>query len=458
MKYLKNRFPIGSGRQGDLPVENDKKILILGFGKDGAATLRVLRRFFPKQTLWIADKKADLRVRDSHVRLILGENYLKNLDRFDVIIKSPGIPFLPEISRVAKRVTSSAQLFFDHLSPSNAVIGVTGSKGKSTVAALLHAVLKHAGLKTRLIGNIGKPALPFLNHKNTVFVYELSSYQLERLHARPHIAIFTQFFPEHLNYHGSLARYFSAKKNITKYQKKEDFFIFPHSVNILRRLPTKAQKIACGVRESFWHDEEYFYHVKKKLFPVSDVKLLGEHNLQNILLVLAAVDKLHIPLQKAAEVITSFSGLPHRLEYVGNFRGIDFYDDAISTTPESTLAALDIFKEKIGTIILGGEDRGYDFSELAEALCRYRIVNIVLFPDTGERIRVKIEKILVKNSFVPRFLETRSMKEAVRFAYQHTPKGMVCLLSTASPSYSLFKNCEEKGGLFWRYVQSGGKI
>jgi len=147
------------------------------------------------------------------------------------------------------------------------------------------------------------------------------------------------------------------------------------------------------------------------------------------------------------KAIVGFKGLPHRLEYIGEFKGIKFYDDAISTTPESTIVAIQALPNT-ATIFLGGEDRGYDFNELEKILRKSNIKNIVLFPDTGERILKSKEEFKV--------LETHSIEEAVKFAFKYTPKGKICLLSTASPSYSLWKNFEEKGDLFQKFIKIHG--
>ena len=152
------------------------------------------------------------------------------------------------------------------------------------------------------------------------------------------------------------------------------------------------------------------------------------------------------------EALQTFEPLPHRLEFVGEFRGIYFYDDAISTTPESTIAGLRVFHSEVRTILLGGEDRGYDFAELAAELSRLHVKNIVLFPDSGERIRA-----LLPDDGTFEILQTRSMEEAVDFAYRVTPRGTVCLLSCASPSYSLWSGFEEKGDMFQKYVRARGE-
>jgi UDP-N-acetylmuramoyl-L-alanine---L-glutamate ligase len=225
-------------------------------------------------------------------------------------------------------------------------------------------------------------------------------------------------FPEHLNYHGSVAAYYKAKKNIFRFQKKGDLAFRPPFSDV--QIPLAD----------------------------SEIPLLGEHNRQNIRAAISVCKALGVSDSTISQALKNFHPLPHRLELVGIFSEISFCDDAISTTPESTIAAIKALKN-VETIFLGGEDRGYDFRDLEKTLREHHIQNIVLFPDTGNRI------LRSREGF--RILETQKMEEAVAFAFAHTQKGKICLLSTASPSYSLWKNFEEKGDHFQRCVKEVGE-
>ena len=427
----------------------NKKIVLLGFGREGVETFRVLREYFPDKHFTIADQNENLSCSDKKVSLLKGEKYQNILGDFDVIIKTPGIPMSPELKPLAEKITSATQIFFDSIDSSNTVIGVTGSKGKSTVAAMLFGVLKEAGMRTELIGNIGVPSLKYIECKNTTFVCELSSYQLEGAHIHPHIAIITSLFPDHLTYHGGFENYFNAKKNITRGQSKKDFLIVNKRYEKLTELETKAKKIIYGGQDNVWYDKEWFYKGEEKIFSVNAVKILGDHNKDNVLAVIAAAHLLEIENNVIERSLSQFYGLPHRLEYVDEVRGVHFYDDAISTTPESTIAAIEVFKKELGSIILGGQDRGYEFGGLVQKLKEYAVPTVVFLPDTGEKIE---ELIHTEKEYSPSFLSTSNMEEAVQYCTTNTPKGKVCLLSTASPSYSLYKNFEEKGNLFKKYV------
>jgi UDP-N-acetylmuramoylalanine--D-glutamate ligase len=267
--------------------------------------------------------------------------------------------------------------------------------------------------------------------KNTIFVLELSSYQLDDIKFSPDIVVVTSLFPEHMDYHHNINNYYNAKRNIIKHQEPGDFFVFNH----------KNKKMAAWIKKTKAKPVPF---VSEKFLKGVNLPLLGEHNKENVRAAVAAVKYFDISDDIIKKAIEKFKSLPHRLEFVGEFKGIKFYDDAISTTPESTIMALKSLP-KVGTIFLGGQDRGYKFFNLEKIIKKYGIKNIVLFPDTGKNI-LKSRKGL-------NILETKSMKEAVKFSYKYTQKGDICLLSCASPSYSLWKDFEEKGDQFKFWIK-----
>ncbi|MEK7575258.1 MAG: UDP-N-acetylmuramoyl-L-alanine--D-glutamate ligase [Patescibacteria group bacterium] len=402
----------------------DRKIAILGFGIEGQATLRFLKHFFPEKEIGIADQKD-------------GPNYLEKLKGYDVVIKTAGIP-----GRLATQpYTTATNIFFANTK--GKIIGVTGSKGKSTTASLIFAMLKTAGLDVRFVGNIGTPALDELcvtEPADRVYVCELSSYQLEDLKYSPHISVFINFFPEHLDYHDGLEKYWEAKKNILTRATGADYFVYNPDYLGLKALAeeTKAQTVPFVTTLPFSEDV---------------IPLLGKHNVDNVRAAATAARIMGVSDAQIEKAVRAFKPLPHRLEKVGTYKDITFYDDAISTTPESTIAALEALPN-VGTLFLGGKDRGYDFTALAQTIFEKNILNIVLFPESGARILEALEDSAKKNgTMLPKIFPTSDMKEAVTFAYANTPSGSVCLLSAASPSYSLWKNFEEKGTLFQTLVK-----
>jgi UDP-N-acetylmuramoylalanine--D-glutamate ligase len=418
----------------------NKKILILGLGKEGLDTLNFLRKIFPKKVIGVGDTKKEVRSwnlevrKDKNIKWHLGKNYLKAIKNYDVVIKSPGIPIhLPEIEKAYKeeKITSQTEIFFENCP--GKIIGITGTKGKSTTAALIYKVLKEGRIKAHLIGNIGKPVLNLLFSatKNDIYVYELSSHQLYNLKKSPHIAVLLNIYAEHLDYYKNFNEYKNAKTNITRYQKKNDFIVYNSKDKTINQIvkKTKAKKI----------------------------EIKGEYYNLDITATKAVAKIFQIPNKKIEKAIKNFKFLPHRLEYVGTFKGIKFYNDALSTIPETTIAALDKLGARVQTLFLGGFDRGLKFEKLADRILKSKVENFILFPTTGNKIwRIILRKKKGKKTLNSFF--TDIMPKAVKWSYENTNKGKICLLSCASPSFSIFKDYKEKGNLFKKYVIKYGKI
>lgn len=425
-----------------------KTVCILGFGKEGRAMLAALETHAPGCEVTIADKNEALELPAGKHWHQVGMGWLKNLEKFDAIIKSPGIPHQPEFDAVNAKMTTSTNIFLDTVTEKGAhVIGVTGTKGKSTTSSLIYAILKTAGKDVHLCGNIGSPAIDYLDiaKKSTIFVLEMSSYQLQDCTVSPHIAVVTSFFPEHLDYHGSatlttglspLEAYLDAKKNIARFQGPDDVVLFAEGFDGTVEIAKEGE------------GRKIPFSAKDAPVALSETKLLGEHNLSNIAGAFKVAELIGVPQEAALETIKNFSGLPHRLQSLGTHHGIEWIDDAISTTPESAIAALDALGDRVKTIILGGQDRGLDFKKLGERVAKSSVKTVILFPDTGERIREAIGDAHADVCFQP----VTSMEDAVDTAKKHTQEGMICLLSTASPSYNMFKNFEDKGDRFKKAI------
>lgn len=404
----------------------NKKILILGFGKEGRSTLAFLHRVFPNARIGTADR-------------LDGPLYLTCQKEYDVAIRTPGIPK----TLLTIPSTTATNLFFECVR--GITIGVTGTKGKSTTASLIHAMLKAGGLKSHLVGNIGNPMLSELllsNENDDVFVIELSSFQLDDINFSPHIAVYLNIFPDHLDYHGGFEKYSEAKANITRHSSFSDLFIYNPKYDAI----AKIADMFPGISIPFVGDVPEFGN---------NTPLLGEHNRDNIRAAVTAAELMGVSADAIQTALSQFKPLPHRLQCVGKQKGILFYDDAISTTPESTIAAIETLSP-IGTIFLGGADRGYDFTALADILARRKIPNLVLFPDTRETIKKAVSAAVAAGA-MPRIMETKSMRDAVQFAYAVTPPGSICLLSCASPSFSVWRDFEEKGNEFQGWVRELGE-
>lgn len=435
----------------------NKKIAILGFGKEWKSNLEFLRKIWVKD-ITILDKNTEIKKEDS-LKYNLWENYLDNLWGFDLIFKTPWIsPYHEKIIPYRHKLISWAQVFFDNYEWR--VIGITWTKGKSTTTTLIYKALEIYWYNVKIVWNIGNPILDEIDiiswEKYDYIVYELSSYMLEDLTPKCFISILLNIYPDHLDWHSNFENYKKAKLNIIE-----------GSINPLINSGF-LDLINIEYVKTFWSAWDYlykwhnFYIDWKKIFDDKKILLKWEHNRLNISAVIWVLDIVWIKdYSKFESILKTFCWLPHRLEDVWIYAWIRFIDDAISTTPESTIEAIKTFWDEINTIFLWGTDRWYDFKELAKYLKKYEIKNIVLFPDSWDKIlnlitppptETPLEKGRLQGNF--NILQTKRMKEAVDFAFKHTEKGKICLLSTASPSYSLWKNFEEKWNEFKKEIQS----
>ncbi len=445
----------------------DKKILILGFGQEGISTLQFLRKYFPNKKITIADQKElmdftsntqQLLKKDENLELNLGKKYLKSLTEFDLIIKSPGISLKKTAESV--KIKSQTVLFFENCKGS--IIGITGTKGKSTTSSLIYKILKDANLNAELIGNIGSPPLEQndLNNRQKYYIFELSSFQLENLNKSPHIAVLLNIFPEHLDYHGDFDNYKLAKLNITKWQDAGDYLIYNKDSENLNDLISsmKAKKIAFSKSDAtapvFLKNKKIMINAGEYpefIIKLESIPLLGEANVFNVMASIAVAKILKIPNDQITQSISSFKPLAHRLEKVAEVRGIEFYDDSIATIPEATIAALQALNGKVETLILGGHDRGLNFDSLAKAIIAYRIKTLILFPTTGAIILKTLKKLTHR---LPDYFETNDMRVAVKIAFKSTNPRKTCLLSPAASSFGLFKNYQDRGDQFAQAVKA----
>ncbi|MCD5385322.1 UDP-N-acetylmuramoyl-L-alanine--D-glutamate ligase, partial [Candidatus Gracilibacteria bacterium] len=439
----------------------NNKVAILGFGKEGKSTLNFLLKLGFKN-ITILDKNEKLS-KQKNINYKLGNNYLEQLSDYKLIFKSPGIsPYNTLIEPYKNKLISQAQLFFDNYN--GRIIGITGTKGKSTTSTLTYQTLKEIGYNVKIVGNIGNPVLDEIDIINNEIydyvVYELSSYMLEGLDINLYIGIINNIYDCHLDWHNGRVNYETAKFGVIK-KSKNKLINYELKNNLNNIIDIKF----FGENGNYFYKNGLFYKNDQVLFKDEKILLKGEHNRKNITVVLGILDiidpeNLTTNIDKLKKVLKEFTGLPHRIQNIGTYNEITFIDDAIATTPESTIAAIKTFEYNIGTIFLGGQDSGFNFNELENILKKYNILNIVLFPDTGEKIFGKLTaKYTYENEFIlsgeysPKVLKTKSMKSAVDFAFKNTPKGKICILSNAAPSFSLWSGYIEKGNEFQNEVK-----
>lgn len=434
----------------------DKNVLILGFGREGKSTYRLLSKTDSYQSLTVSDSAGCDHSFPDGVKVLSGETYQDTLDDYDVVIKSPGIVLKREESSYRCKITSQTELFFEKYS--NQIIGITGTKGKSTTASLLHHVLKESSIPSIIVGNIGVPAFDMAEYINsdTVIVFELSSHQLEYTKLSPHIAVLLNIYEEHLDHYGSFEKYALAKKNIYKYQTTGDI-LFCNKKN----LPKWDEYTGEIITASDQNEEtdiriignDILYHNHRFTIPSTEIKLLGHHNFYNIGIVYAIANHFHIDDESIKAALLSYEPLPHRLQYVGEKNGIRYYDDSISTICETTIQAL-ISLPDVDTVLIGGMDRGINYTSLVDFLSDYDINHVILMADTGRRIYQEFSDKYPNCIKSNKVLLVETLENAVFLAKKITAKGRICLLSPAAASYGIFKNFEERGEVFQKLSMS----
>ncbi len=446
----------------------DRTVVVLGLGVEGLSTLKFLLAH-SENNLMVADAKdaaAELRhdpAIASRVAFHCGGDYLSILESHEVIVmKSPGIPAtlpaLEDFARGGGRILSNMTVFFELFAGTS--IAISGTKGKSTTSSFVHRVLTEGGKSALLCGNMGEPALDRLTTDAAAYaVCELSSYQLHDLRRSPHVAVLTNLYPEHLDWHGSFEAYRDAKANLLRFQKAGDVFVcsddVPGSDYYARLTHGDVLKVSTRGRsgqEIAWIENGEFYLEGRKLCATEAFHLSGEFNQRNALCALAVGAYLQIPDDALCRAVEKLSPLPYRLEEIGVRRGIRFVSDSLATVPAPTMAALDAFGGKVGTLIAGGVDRGVDYTELGAKIIESKVKAVILFPTTGEAIEKAISAAQPDAQASPRIVHVGSMREAVQCAYELTQSGEICLLSPASSSRNLFRDYKDRGDQFRELV------
>lgn len=430
------------------------RVAILGFGLQGKSSYDYFS-LDPKNEITICDRESDTEI-PTGIKVSTGEDYLKNLDEFDVIVRSPSVRPSEIIKAnnpaILEKVTTNTNEFF-RVCPSKNIIGITGTKGKGTTSTLITKMLEADGKKVRLGGNIGTPPLDMLEQiqPEDWVVLELANFQLIDIDYSPPLAVCLMVVDEHLDWHKDSGEYIAAKQQLFRWQKPDDTAIYyadnPVSRHIAEASPATlipymkqpgadvvANKIVIGSQE---------------ICDVKDVKLLGSHNLQNVCAAVTAVWQITQNVEAIRSVATTFSGLEHRLELVREVDSVRYYDDSFGTTPETAIVAIEAFSQpKIA--ILGGSDKGAQYDELAQTVTENDVKHVLLIGEIAPEIQVKLEKVGYRN-----FSEGgNSMTEIVNKARQLASPGDVVLLSPAAASFDMFENYKDRGEQFKKCVQA----
>ncbi len=438
------------------------RIAILGFGQEGQAAYDYWRS--PDNQLVACDQNEAVEL-PSDVARQLGPDYLKNLDGFDVVVRSPGIAPSDIVAAnspgILTKVTTGLNEFF-RVCPTKNIIGITGTKGKGTTSTLIAKMLEAAGKTVHLGGNIGVAPLDVLKgsiQPDDWVVLELSSFQLIDLAYSPHIAVCLMVVPEHLNWHADMDEYVNAKRQLFAHQTVDDLAIYFSgneasqkiaSASPGRIIPYSAKPGALVQNNQIMIDGQIICRT-------SELKLLGQHNWQNVCAAVTAVwfslseieEQVEQNIKAMHSVLTAFTGLPHRLELVREVNGVQYYDDSFGTTPETAIVAIRAFAQP-KVIILGGSDKGATFDELTQAVAASNVRTVVLIGDTGPAIKQGLRRAGYEHTVDG----GTTMHSMVAAAKSQAQSGDVVLLSTGCASFGLFQNYKDRAQQFNQAVQA----
>lgn len=432
-----------------------KRVALWGFGREGRAALRALRVRLPDQPLTLfcsAEEAAEARALALPGVAIDTEATAGRLSAFEVVIKSPGIsPYASPAADVAlagtRLIGGTALWFGEH--PEARTLCVTGTKGKSTVTALIAHLLRAAGHRTALAGNIGLPLLDLLepDPPPEFWAIELSSYQTREA-VRPEVAVVLNFHPEHLDWHGSEQRYFEDKLALVTEARPRKLVLNAGDAR-LADLPAGGAELHWFNASEGWHLREQVIHRgETAVLDTRALRLPGRHNRVNLCAALAAVEALGIDAAALAGSVADFVPLPHRLQSLGAREGIEYVNDSISTTPYASLAALDCFKGRQVAILVGGYDRGLDWGVFADRMAKDPPNAVIAMGQNGPRIAERLRPLAGNGRVL--VAEAMEMEEAIEIARRRLDHQGVILLSPGAPSFPRYRDYVERGRHFAR--------
>lgn len=430
-------------------LEN-KNILIMGFGVTGKSSLKFLREFPVK--IYIYDKKIDLQSLKVDEDFIIFKD--EDLDKIDLIVKSPGIyPFDDLLVKAREKnieIISDIELSYRYLKTDN-VVAVTGTNGKTTTTTIVGDILKRKA-KTFVVGNIGKGILEITKEakKDDFVVIEASSFQLEdTINFKPHIALLTYVTSDHLDWHKTTENYVNAKFKIFANQDEDDFAILNYEdKNLAKKYNLKAQKYYFSMekiseRGSYFEDGKIFYNDGKsteEILEVKDLKIPGVHNIKNVMAAIIIAKLFGIDSNTIKRSISSFTGVEHRIEFVRELNGVKYYNDSKGTNPDSTEVAIAAMDGYV-ILIAGGYDKNSNFDNLIEK-SKDKLKTVILLGETADKISNSCKKSKVE------FYIVKDLNKAVELAKKLAVKGEDVLLSPACASWDMYSNYEARGRHF----------
>jgi len=451
----------------------EKRIAVIGTGVSNLPLIKVLVDLdcdvtvFDKKNFEEMNTEVKEVIEANKIPTSLGENYLEKLIGFDVIFRSPS--FLPTNSYLVKEQERGALVTTEieqviKLSPCP-VIGITGSKGKTTTTTILYNILKKLGLNAHLGGNIGIPLFTKLDsiQKEDIVVLEMSSFQLMNMTVSPHIALVTNISPDHLDVHGSYEEYIDAKKYIFRNQTEQDILVLNADDEIVKKFSEESRgEVRYFSNKSLLEEEKcensyvlngsFIEYNGEKIIDTRNLMLKGVHNYLNVCAALNAIkDYIQVEKEELENIIKEIKSVEHRLEFVRELDGVKWYNDSASTTPDKALAGIYAFDEDI-VLIAGGYDKNISYESMAEPILD-KVSKLILFGNTKTKIYdavMECSRRTGKN--VPIYI-LDSLEEVILSARKLATEGEVVLFSPASASFDMFKNAYERGDLFKEFVE-----
>ena len=446
-----------------------RKVAVIGLGVSNIPLLDYLHTNKARVTIFdqreIDNMPKDLmdKITAYSFEFSLGKNYLEKLNGFDLIFRSPScLPTIPQLEKEANRgaiVTTEIEMLME-MCPGT-IIGVTGSDGKTTTTSLISAILKNAGYKTYLGGNIGTPLFTKLPEmeKEDIVVLELSSFQLMGMKVSPKISVITNVTPNHLNIHKDYEEYIEAKKNIFKWQNQEGTLILNYDNEITKSCEKEANGKVIFFSSKEKLDNGYIVDgnvvkecedkIRKHIVDVNEVKLKGIHNYQNICAALAATKTL-VSLDDAVKTIKEFNSVEHRLEFVREIHNVKWYNDSASSSPTRTISGINAFNEEI-ILIAGGYDKNLDYTPLAKPILD-KVKVLLLMGQTSGKIFNAVKEEMEKENKEIRIYMCNNLQETIDTAKKIAKPGQVVLFSPGSASFDMFKNAYDRGNQFKKLV------
>ncbi|HSH26642.1 MAG TPA: UDP-N-acetylmuramoyl-L-alanine--D-glutamate ligase [Wenzhouxiangella sp.] len=433
-----------------------RRIGLLGYGRDGRATAAALLRRDPGLNLTVLVERGKA---ETDLPLISGP-FDERLQNFEILIRSPGVPVdhraLVAARQTGVEVVNPASIWLAERGGDLTVVGVTGSKGKSTTASLLAHLLRGQGRDVLLAGNIGVPLLDHLETTSEIAVLELSSYQLADLQGRIDLGLFTRLFPEHLDWHGSEQAYLAAKLRLAELLDGRPLLINGRDDRLVRATASVGGRVMGNRTPAVWRDGDRLMLDRSPLCPEGTLPLIGRHNLDNAALALQAAILLGHEGPALAGSLASFRALPHRLEPVAVINGVRYINDSISTNPWSARAALEALSPAPVILIAGGHARTTCWQPVLEWTENNELAGLIALPDNGCGLAdaYRRQRARQGDPRAHRIHQADQLDDAVELAAGMAPEGGVVLLSPGAPSFGRYRDFEQRGEHFRRAVRA----